>query len=939
MHKHHACRPLYLLIGSLSVATTAAWSQQPSSLRTRWANDVSQTAPLPEYPRPLLQRARWASLNGPWEYAIVPRTASRPMHWDGAILVPFAVQSQLSGVRRDVSEEQRLWYRRAFRAPERRPGEHVRLNFGAVDWEAEVWVNGRRIGKHRGGYDPFSFDITSALRPSGMQEVVVAVWDPTNRGGQPRGKQVLRPHSIWYTAVTGIWQTVWVEPVPAAHVVSLDTRTDAKEGSVSVNAQLTPGATSDVALQVMDGERVVASGTGRAGTPLTVRIPAVRLWSPADPKLYGLRLVAGADTIRSYTGVRSIGLKEIDGVQRIVLNGAPLFQFGPLDQGWWPDGLYTAPTDEALRFDIEMTKRMGFNMARKHVKVEPDRWYYWADSLGLLVWQDMPSADNDSPDAVREFQEELQGMVDARRSHPSIVMWVPFNEGWGQHETGRYVDWLKGYDPTRLVNGASGWDDEGVGDIADVHSYPGPAIPKNDGRRALVLGEFGGLGLPLPGHTWVERGNWGYRSFEDTTVLSRAYRGVLELVRPLQAQGLSAAVYTQTTDVEVEVNGLMTYDRRVVKLSTEGADANRRLIQASRDTTGARLRREPYGISTSGEIVDEYTLVNRNGVTVKAITFGATITSVQTPDARGHLGDIVLGHDDLRGYKTSSPYFGALVGRYANRIANGRFSLDGVEYHLAQNNGPNALHGGLVGFDKVVWRAEPMKSERGVGVQFTYHSRDGEEGYPGAMDVRVTYTLGDDDRLTVDYWANTTKATPVNLSQHAYFNLVGDASRDVLDHVLQLDADRYTPVDAGLIPTGELAPVAGTPFDFRTPTRIGERIDATDEQLRRGGGYDHNFVLTNAPAGLRHAASVWEPTSGRTLEVWTTEPGVQFYTGNFLDGTIHGKNGRVYGRRFGFCLETQHFPDSPNHAAFPSTILRPGQTFQSQTVFAFGARR
>ncbi len=925
--------------GGLLVATGVLASQQPSTLRTRWAGDVSQTNPLPEYPRPSMQRGRWASLNGPWQYAIAPRVGGRPVRWEGRILVPFAVQSQLSGVRRDVSEEQRLWYRREFRAPTRRAGERVLLNFGAVDWEAEVWVNGRRLGSHRGGYDPFSFDITDALRASGAQELVVAVWDPTNRGGQPRGKQVLRPHGIWYTAVTGIWQSVWIEPVPATHVVALDTRTDAPSGSVSINARVAGDASARVSVQVLDGDRPVASATGRGGTPLTLRIPGVRLWSPDDPKLYRLRIVTGLDTVSSYTGIRSIGLQVIDGVQRIVLNGNPVFQFGPLDQGWWPDGLYTAPTDEALRYDIEMTKRMGFNMARKHVKVEPERWYYWTDSLGLLVWQDMPSADNDSPESVKGFQDELQRMVDARRSHPSIVMWVPFNEGWGQHETGRYVDWLKGYDPTRLVNAASGWDDEGVGDIADVHSYPGPAIPRDDGKRALVLGEFGGLGLPLTGHTWVASGNWGYRSFADTAALSSAYRGVLELVRPLPARGLSAAVYTQTTDVEVEVNGLMTYDRGVMKLSKEGADANRRLIQASRDTSGARIRREPYGISTLGEIVDEYTLVNRNGVTVKAITFGATITSVLTPDARGNVGDIVLGHDDLRGYKTASPYFGAVVGRYANRIANGRFSLDGVEYHLATNNGPNALHGGLVGFDKVVWRAEPMKNDRGVGVQFSYRSRDGEEGYPGALDVRVTYMLGDDDKLTVDYWAVSDKATPVNLSQHTYFNLVGDASRDIMDHVLQLDADRFTPVDAGLIPTGELATVGGTPFDFRQPTRIGERIDAADEQLRRGGGYDHNFVLTSGASGLRRAAQVWEPTSGRTLEVWTTEPGVQFYTGNFLDGTIHGKNGRVYARRFGFCLETQHFPDSPNHAAFPSTILRPGQTFASQTVFAFGVRR
>ncbi|MFN8583131.1 MAG: galactose-1-epimerase [Gemmatimonadaceae bacterium] len=927
------------LLAVLFFVTTSASAQAPV-LRTRWAAEVDPARPLPEYPRPQLERARWQSLNGRWQYAIVPRVRGTPATWDGSITVPFAVQSQLSGVRREVSEEQRLWYRRTFTAPVRRRGERLLLNFGAVDWEAEVWVNGTRVGVHRGGYDPFSFDISQALKPTGQQEVVVAVWDPTNRGGQPRGKQVLRPHGIWYTAVTGIWQSVWLEPVAATHVVALDIRTDAARGSMAVAATLSGPDAPPVQVQAYDGGRVVAEASGPAGQAVTVVVPRARLWTPDTPALYRLRIIAGADTLSSYAGIRSIGLAAIAGVQRIVLNGTPAFQFGPLDQGWWPDGLYTAPTDAALRSDIEMTKAMGFNMARKHVKVEPDRWYYWADSLGLLVWQDMPSADNDSPEAVRDFQEELQRMVDARRSHPSIVMWVPFNEGWGQHDAARYVSWLRQYDPTRLVNHASGWDDEGAGDVADVHSYPGPAIPRNDGRRALVLGEFGGLGLPLAGHTWVDAGNWGYRSFDDTTMLSRAYQGVLELVRPLQARGLSAAVYTQTTDVEVEVNGLMTYDRGVVKLSRAGAEANRRLIVQAGDTSGPRIRRAAYGVTPDGDIVDEYTLVNRNGVTVSAITFGATITAIKTPDARGAMGDIVLGHDDLRGYRTASPYFGALVGRYANRIAKGRFTLDGTEYRLAQNNGPNALHGGLVGFDKVIWRAEPMKSEQGVGVMFSYRSRDGEEGYPGNLDVRVTYTLGDDDRLTVDYWAVTDKATPVNLSQHSYFNLVGDASRDILDHVMQLDADRYTPVDDGLIPTGELAAVAGTPFDFLAPTAIGARINDAHEQLKRGGGYDHNFVLTAAPAGqLRHAARVTEPTSGRTLEVWTTEPGVQFYTGNFLDGTITGKAGRVYQRRFGFCLETQHFPDSPNHDNFPTTILRPGQTYTSRTVFAFGVQR
>ncbi|HEX9692815.1 MAG TPA: aldose epimerase family protein [Gemmatimonadales bacterium] len=347
------------------------------------------------------------------------------------------------------------------------------------------------------------------------------------------------------------------------------------------------------------------------------------------------------------------------------------------------------------------------------------------------------------------------------------------------------------------------------------------------------------------------------------------------------------------------------------------------------------VTRGTFGTLPDGAPVTLYTLTNANGVEVRAITYGAIIVSLRVPDRDGTMGDVVLGFDDLVGYLHDPPYFGAIVGRYANRIARGRFALDGTTYELATNNGPNHLHGGLRGFDKVVWSAEPFGSDRDVGVTFSYRSPDGEEGYPGTLEVRVTYTLSANDELIVDYAATTDRPTPINLSQHSYFNLAGDVRRDVLDHVLTIDADRYTPVDRTLIPTGELADVRGTPFDFTTPTAIGARIDADDEQLRFGGGYDHNFVLSRATEGLAFAARVSEPTSGRVLRISTTEPGLQFYSGNFLDGSITGKRGRVYGPRFGFCLETQHFPDSPNQPAFPSTILRPGEEYRSRTVFAF----
>jgi aldose 1-epimerase len=346
------------------------------------------------------------------------------------------------------------------------------------------------------------------------------------------------------------------------------------------------------------------------------------------------------------------------------------------------------------------------------------------------------------------------------------------------------------------------------------------------------------------------------------------------------------------------------------------------------------VTREPFGITLSGEAVDLLTLSNRNGVEIRVITYGATIVSLRVPDRNGIIGDIVLGHDSLAGYLANSPYFGAVVGRYGNRIAKGRFTLDGAEHRLAVNNGANHLHGGIRGFDKVVWTAEPFRSDSASGVRFSYTSPDGEEGYPGTVHATVSYTLTDRDELILDYEATTDKATPINLTQHSYFNLAGEG--EILDHHLMLAADRYTPVDSTLIPTGELVTVEQTPFDFRTAQPIGSRIGEQHEQLRFGGGYDHNFVLTRDGDGLALAAVLSDTVSGRVLEIRTTEPGIQFYSGNFLDGTITGKDGAVYRHRTGLALETQHFPDSPNQAGFPSTILRPGDRYRSQTTWTFG---
>ncbi len=589
----------FALLTCLLVAPLAlAWQPARGPLMTRWAKEVSPDKVHPEYPRPQMVREQWLNLNGLWDYALAPTNAPRPAQWDGQILVPFPIESALSGVMKRVSEREHLWYRRAFHVPAAWKGQRVLLHFGAVDWRTTVWVNGREVGQHTGGYDAFSFDITDALKPEGEQEIVLAVWDPTDAGWQPRGKQVRKPGGIWYTPTTGIWQTVWLEPVPPTHIAGLRITPDVDASAVTLQPRIrAAGAAVTFKAEILDDSEVLREGLVETTVPsgatpaqvapaLTLSVPHPKLWSPDAPHLYGLRLTLLengrlVDRVESYFGLRKIAVaKDADGINRLFLNNQPLFQFGPLDQGFWPDGLYTAPTDEALRYDIEMTKKLGFNMARKHVKIEPARWYYWADKLGLLVWQDMPSGDRyigsrdpditRSPESAANFERELRAMVDGLYNHPCIVMWVPYNEGWGQWDTCRIVDLIKSWDPTRLVNNASGWTDRRCGDVHDIHSYPGPAVPPLEDRRAVVLGEFGGLGMPVKGHTWQDERNWGYVSYATAEELTDAYLALLDKLHPLTgAPGLAAAVYTQTTDVEIEVNGLMTYDRALVKMDAD----------------------------------------------------------------------------------------------------------------------------------------------------------------------------------------------------------------------------------------------------------------------------------------------------------------------------------------------------------------------------------
>ena len=583
--------PISVLLALVPQQTPAPQPASPipaTHLQTRWAAQVMPDRVLPEYPRPQMVRNNWTNLNGPWTYAITATGADRPASFDGKILVPFPIESQLSGAGVWVSPQQRLWYRRTFKAPQVGTGRLL-LNFGAVDWEAVVYVNGQKVGEHRGGYEPFTFDITDHVKPGAAeQELVVAVRDPTDDGEQPRGKQVRRPRGIYYTEVTGIWQTVWLETVPSRHVSAIQIDPDLDRGQARIRVR-TEGPRGDqtFSVTVLDGQREVVK-RGLTGVccglspTLDLQIPNARRWSPSDPFLYSVHVTMDSgDELESYFGMRSIAVrKDAAGVNRLFLNGEPLFEFGLLDQGWWPDGLYTAPTDEALAFDIQKTKELGFNLIRKHVKVEPARWYYHADRLGMLVWQDMPSGNNKGADAETNFKRELQGVIDTLKNHPSIVMWVPFNEGWGQHATDTYVSWLKSYDPTRLVNNTSGWTDAKVGDVADLHAYPGPAMPPVEPSRAAMLGEFGGLGLPIESHTWLERGNWGYRSFTTLDELNAAFRDLLTQLRLHIGDGLASAIYTQTTDVEVEVNGVMTYDRAVTKVAPETVAAIRRMYDA-----------------------------------------------------------------------------------------------------------------------------------------------------------------------------------------------------------------------------------------------------------------------------------------------------------------------------------------------------------------------
>jgi len=556
-------------------------------------------------------RPTWHTLNGLWDCAIRPHSEGRPKNFDRRILVPFPVESALSGIGRSISAKDQIWYRRVIDVPAAAPGTTWWLHFGAVDWRAEVWIDGQYLGLHEGGFEPFGFDVG---RLGAAHELVVGAWDPTDDGPQPRGKQARHPgrmmRPFFYTPASGIWQSVWLELLPVTHITALRLATHGDTIRIGVELH---GAQSDERLHatIRNGESIVAEAEGNAATDLAVRIPDARRWSPSDPFLHDVEIELRRDGRRVDHAISYCGFREVEvrpdprGVLRLHLNGQPILAHGLLDQGYWPDGIYTAPSDAALRFDLEETRRLGFNLVRKHVKIEPARWYWHCDRIGLLVFQDMPSGDRMTPgipiggigpfDAARWigrhgirrtphsaaiFERELGAMVRTLSHHPSIILWVPFNEGWGQYDATRIAAVVKHLDPTRLVDAASGWVDPGNGDVRDVHVYyPGPRLPAHrDTTRAEVLGEWGGLGFIAGRHLWPNKKPFAYRIVSTANELQTRYARQFDQLAALIDHGLAAAVWTQTTDVEGEVNGILTYDRAVLKLDANWLIARNRAL-------------------------------------------------------------------------------------------------------------------------------------------------------------------------------------------------------------------------------------------------------------------------------------------------------------------------------------------------------------------------
>lgn len=637
----HALRFNKIIIySSLLIQATLLNAQTPTPatpaqvraapIMSRWEKQLTPENAWREYPRPQMVRQQWQNLNGMWDYAITPKTAPQPTNFDGKILVPFCLESTVSKVNKPLTADQRLWYRREVSMPRDWAGQRVLLHFGAVDYECSLWVNGGLVGSHTGGSDPFSFDLTDYLK-DGQNQLLLGVTDPTSTGEQPRGKQLMNPNGIWYTPVSGIWQTVWMEPVPKqTYIEEVKLTPELDSGRVRVDVLLDKPAnnyTTAIRVTALDGTQTVATSLVRAGRTTYLNLTNPKLWSPDSPFLYNVKAelvnvtdpfgdtprnrrprqdealrsayanatVTGSplDVVTGYFAMRKISMGlggtpsgPVANQPVLLLNNKFVFQNGPLDQGWWPGGLLTPPSDEAMTFEIDFLKKSGFNMLRKHIKVEPDRYYYLCDKLGMLVWQDMPSgflegqneAPGDQSEPIRrskgkeQFELELRRMMNRLHNHPSIVTWVVHNEGWGQYDNKRLADWVKAMDPSRTVNASSGWNDLGAGDFYDIHTYEEePKAPTPKTNRVVVIGEFGGIGWPVQGHLWnPEMRNWGYQTYQSADAVLKAYqKKYAKIVEYYQKQALSAAVYTQTTDVEGEVNGLLTYDREIIKIPIE----------------------------------------------------------------------------------------------------------------------------------------------------------------------------------------------------------------------------------------------------------------------------------------------------------------------------------------------------------------------------------
>ncbi len=581
---------------AIILSSFAADARHPGQdgLKTRWAADVTPENVWRSYPRPQLERNMWQNLNGIWNFSVTAEDASLgDASFEREILVPFCIESELSGIGETFLPTDKLWYKKTFTIDRTWKGKNIILHFGAVDYRCEVFVDGKLAGMHTGGNNPFCFDITGLLKGNGEHTLIVSVTDPTDTDSVTRGKQILDPHGIWYTAVSGIWKSVWLEPVSATHIERIRHSADIAGGKAAFRLSLAASKGDETAvITVMDGGRRIAEAEGAASGEIVVKVPDAELWTPASPKLYDIKVTLSRkgrvlDEADSYFAMREVSrIKDSMGYERFALNGTPVFQYGTLDQGWWPDGLLTPPSEEAMLWDIVQLKKMGFNTIRKHIKVEPELYYYYADSLGLMIWQDMvagfassrakeervsASADKDwnaPASVVEQWKSEYSEMVDVLGFYPSITTWVVFNEGWGQHNTSEMTDFASSLDGGRLVNSVSGWTDRDAGDMYDVHNYPSAAMkPVEDiPGRISVLGEFGGLSLPVAGHMWIEGKGWGYRNLNQGMDLMKDYSTLVYDLETLAAQGLSGAIYTQTTDVEREVNGLITYDREVIKL-------------------------------------------------------------------------------------------------------------------------------------------------------------------------------------------------------------------------------------------------------------------------------------------------------------------------------------------------------------------------------------